>query len=75
MIIEFDLIGRDSEAAFFALYAGLRMYKEQKQKDTPQGQMSIPAAEAYCMLMDLKKDYPDEYEIAEQDFDDIYNRG
>lgn len=50
MKIEFDLEGRDESAAFFALYAGLRMYKEQREKRCEGNAMSFTAAEAYGML-------------------------
>ena len=74
MEIIFDLEASDQEAAFFALYAGLRMYKEQRQKRVPKGQMSITAAEAYCMMQSLKKQYPDWYKEAEIEFKEVYNK-
>lgn len=81
MIVKFNLEGRDEGAAFFALYAGLRMYKEQKQKqirllnetkDDSEKTFSIPAAEAYCMMQDLREKFPKQYEEAKQEFNAVY---
>ena len=73
MTITFDLEAGDSQAGFFALYAGLRMYMEQKQSRVPEGKISIPAAEAYCMLRDLAEQYPDEYLEAKDEYEAAYN--
>lgn len=71
-IIDFDL-KQDTGAAFFALYAGLRIYKEIKDaQPKPKDAISVPAAEAYCMLEDLKEKYPTEYEAAQKEYDEIY---
>jgi len=81
MIVKFNLEGRDEGAAFFALYAGLRMYKEQKEKqiillneikDDSEKTFSIPAAEAYCMMQDLREKFPKQYEEAKQEFEEVY---
>lgn len=81
MIVKFNLEGRDEGAAFFALYAGLRMYKEQKDKQTIllnetkddiEKTFSIPAAEAYCMMQDLREKFPKQYEEAKQEFEEVY---
>jgi len=81
MIVKFNLEGRDEGAAFFALYAGLRMYKEQKEKqiillneikDDSEKTFSIPAAEAYCMMEDLREKFPKQYEEAKQEFEEVY---
>ena len=81
MIVKFNLEGRDEGAAFFALYAGLRMYKEQKdkkikllneQKEDSEKTFSIPAAEAYCMMEDLREKFPKHYEEAKQEFNEVY---
>lgn len=74
MKIIFDLEVSDREAAFFALYAGLRMYKEQRQKKVPKDQMSIAAAEAYCMMQSLKEQYPTWYKEAEMEFKEVYSK-
>ena len=81
MIVKFNLEGRDEGAAFFALYAGLRMYKEQKDKqirllnetkEDSEKTFSIPAAEAYCMMQDLREKFPKQYEEAKQEFNGVY---
>lgn len=72
MIITFDLEGRMEGCAFFALYAGLRMYKEQKEKVVEPGAISTPAAEAYCMLRDLEEQHPVEYKQAGIEFQEVY---
>lgn len=81
MIIKFDFEGRDEEAAFFALYAGLRMYKEKKDRQVKllnaangnsEEQFSIPAAEAFCMLQDLKEKFPKEYAEASEEYEAVY---
>jgi len=74
MTIEFDFEGRDEGAAFFALYAGLRMYKEQKEKSVTGEAISIPAMEAYGMLEDLKEQYPLEYKQAGVEFQEAYGK-
>lgn len=83
MKIKFDLEGRMEDEAFFALYAGLRMYKEQKDseyelskqlKQIPKGAFSIPAAEAYCLLMDLKEKFPKMYREAEEEYNEVYHQ-
>lgn len=71
MKIKFNLEGQDQAAAFFALYAGLRMYKEQKI-NTSNEQISIPATEASVMLLELKEQFPNEYKEAVEEFDSIY---
>lgn len=73
MKIKFDLEASVPECAFFALYAGLRMYKEQREKrDIPDGQFSVSAAEAFCLMQDLKIQYPTEYAAAEKEYDEVY---
>jgi len=72
MIIEFDFEGRDEQCAFFALYAGLRMYKELKNKVATNNAFSIAGAEAYCMLEDLKEQYPKQYWESAAEFEQVY---
>lgn len=81
MKIIFDFEGRMENEAFFALYAGLRMYKEQKNKQIrllneskPENErtFSIPAAEAYCMLQDMKEQYPVLYQQAGVEYQEVY---
>lgn len=74
MKIIFDLEARDEGAAFFALYAGLRMYKEQREKRVEGEGISIAAAEAYGMLEDLKEQYPLEYKQAGVEFQEVYGK-
>ncbi|MBK7380486.1 MAG: hypothetical protein IPJ03_16145 [Ignavibacteriales bacterium] len=63
----------DGEAAIFALYAGLRMYKEIKDKQQKEpGKFSIPAAEAYCMLEQIKEQFPNDYIECMVEYDKIY---
>ncbi len=82
MKVIFDFEGRDKGCAFFALYAGLRMYKDKKlkqvklQREVANGMgeesFSIPAAEAYCMLEDLREKFPKEYAESKEEYDEIY---
>lgn len=44
--------------SIYALYAGLRMLKEQKQKESPQGMFSFVSGNCYCMMERLKEAYP-----------------
>jgi hypothetical protein len=74
MTVELNLES-DPQSAFFALYAGLRMYQE--QRDSAQREddaFSIAAAEAYCMLEDLREQFPEEYEEAKQEYDKVYGK-
>jgi len=67
--------GRDEGCAFFALYAGLRMYSELKEdKHKGKNSMSIAGAEAYSILMDLKFTYPKECEEAKKEYDEVYKK-
>jgi hypothetical protein len=70
--IIFDFEGRDEACAMFALYAGLRMYKELKQGQEKDGEMSIAGAEAYCLLMDIEEQYPKEFAECKAEFEMIY---
>jgi hypothetical protein len=70
--ITFDLEASDQEAAFFALYAGLRMYKWVRGLRTPPGAVAIAAAEAYCMLEQLKEAHPEAYRQAEEEYEEVY---
>jgi hypothetical protein len=65
--------GRDP-SAFFAFYAGLRMYKEVKDLQTIKGKFYIAAAEAYCMLQDLKEQFPKHYAEAEAEYNEVYGK-
>lgn len=71
--IKFDMEAKIQDCAFFALYAGLRMYKEQKDRQPKEaGTFSIAAAEAYCLLQDLKESHPKEYAEAVAEYDEVY---
>jgi hypothetical protein len=73
MEIKFDFEARDEECAFFALYAGLRMYKEQREKNVSSPDaISFAAAEAYGLLEDLKEQHPKEYGLAEKEYNEVY---
>jgi hypothetical protein len=75
MTIKFNLEGRDEGCAFFALYAGLRMYKEQREQSVSEpGGISIAAAEAYAMLQDMKARFPAHFEDAEEEFEAVYSK-
>ena len=63
----------DAEAAIFALYAGLRMYKEAKRKDETSGTFNVAAAEAHCMLEQIKETLPDDYIACMVEYDKIYS--
>lgn len=73
MRIKFDLEFSDKECAFFALYAGLRMYIDQRKKSVPDGQISIAAAEAFCLIEQLKEKHPKQYQEAEQEYSEVYD--
>lgn len=70
--IKFNLEASDKECAFFALYAGLRMYFNLKSDSAPEGQMSIAGAEAYCLLKQLEEKHPRAYKEAESEFNRVY---
>lgn len=72
MKIKFDLEGKDEPAAFFAIYAGIRMYKEQRENRVSEGNVSITAAEAYGLLEDLKEQHPHYFESAKKEYDEAY---
>lgn len=71
IVIDFDEC-LDPAAAFFALYAGLRMYKEQREKRVPEGMLSFVAAEASCILEMLEENFPSHYIEAVKEFDAEY---
>lgn len=76
MEIIFDLEASDIEAAFFGIYAGLRMYMEQKSaapKDGPDA-FFISAAETYCRLEELKVQHPEQYRNAENEYNEVYGK-
>lgn len=62
----------DPSAAFFALYAGLRIYKELKDSVTEPDMLSIPGAEAFCMLMKLKEKFPEQFAACEREYNSTY---
>ncbi len=80
--IIFDIEASEKECAFFSLYAGLRMYKEYKDKQVElqnkvangfgKELFSIAAAEAYCLLEQLKENHPEEFKEAEEEFNECY---
>lgn len=81
MKIIFDFEGRMENEAFFALYAGLRMYKEVKENQIraaelagtqEPGAISIPAAEAFGMLCDLEENFPRRYKYAKEEYEANY---
>lgn len=73
MKIIFDLEASDQECAFFAIYAGLRMYMGvKKQQETRPDMLSVASAEAYCMLKSLEEQFPEEYKNAELEYNEVY---
>lgn len=73
--IKFNIEASDKGCAFFALYAGLRIYFNKRSENTPADQISIAAAEAYGMLQQLKEKHPKEYKDAEDEFNSVYLLG
>lgn len=71
-LIKLDIQAADKQCAFFALYAGLRMYRDLKKKQDPPHAISIAGAEAHCLLMQLKESYPQDYIEAQVEFEDVY---
>lgn len=73
MKIIFDLEARDEGAAFFAIYAGIRMYYEQKKQQPKfEGAFYIAEAEAYSLLKELQVKHPKEYAEAEIEYNETY---
>ncbi len=71
IVIDFE--GRDEDCAFFALFAGLKMYSDKKAEDCKgTGKVSIAGCEAYSMLYDLKKEYPEKWEEAKKEYAEVY---
>lgn len=72
MNIKFNLESNPTDG-FYALYASLRFFKEYKtQINKNTDAISVPAAECYCMLEDLKAQHPKEYAEAELEYDSVY---
>ena len=74
MKLIFDLSEKnDAECAFFALYAGLRMYIDFKEKQPKEeGAFSVPAMEGHGLLRDLEAQYPQQYAEAELEYETVY---
>lgn len=73
MNIKFNLESNPTDG-FYALYASLRFFKEYKtQINKNTDAISVPAAECYCMLEDLKAQHPKEYAEAESEYNSVYN--
>ena len=71
--IEIDFEGRNEPCAFFALYAGLKMYSDMKAEQYKgTDKMNIAGAEAYCMLQDLKLSHPNEFEEAKKEYENKF---
>jgi len=71
MKIVFDLKAPDDRAAFYGLYAGLRMYIERHGiiKSDP-GLTYDAVTENFYRLEELKAEFPDQFEQARQ----LYNK-
>ena len=81
MTVIFEFEGKERGCAFFALYAGLRMYMEVKETEikaasmsdkSRRGAVSIAAAEAYCMLEELREQFPKLYKEAVVEYENNY---
>lgn len=72
MIVEFNLEG-NPEVAFYALYAGLRMFKDKKIEEDKKhpDQINQAGAEAYCMLQTLKENFPKEFSEAKTEYEQV----
>tara|TARA_R110002049_G_scaffold224712_4_gene396530 strand:+ start:17010 stop:17393 length:384 start_codon:yes stop_codon:yes gene_type:complete len=72
MKIQFNLESNPS-VGFYALYASLRFFKEFKVKShTEPNSVNTASAECYCMLEDLKEQYPKEYAEARDEYNSVY---
>lgn len=72
MNIKFNLESNPS-VGFYALYASLRFFKEFKVKrHTEPNSVNTASAECYCMLEDLKDQYPKEYAEARDEYNSVY---
>jgi len=68
--IKINFEGRNEGCAFFALYAGLRMYNEYKhEQHKGKDSFSTAGAEAYGIMEDLRYSHPKEYEEAKKEYD------
>lgn len=68
-----DLSEKDSGAAFYALYASLRLFKSIKSrqhKDKPT--MSMAGAEAFILLEELSLSHPEEYKEAKEEYEESF---
>lgn len=70
--IRIDIDGRMHEHMFMALYAGLKMIQEAEKKQEKEGMFSLVGAEAYCLIEDLKKQFPGQMKIAQADTEHYY---
>ena len=72
MDIKFNLES-NPDVGFYALYAALRYFKEYKTKTNKNPlAVSTVGAECYCMLYDLKKQFPDKYAESEAEYNSVY---
>lgn len=74
MKVTFDLSEKnDADCAFFALYAGLRMYMDFKNNQSKEkGAFSVTALEASSLLKDMELQYPNEFAEAELEYETVY---
>lgn len=82
-MVKLDMEGTHRPSAMYALYSGLRMFKEcqdsnlelKKQlNQVDKDAYSIPGAEAYCLMQQLKEQYPNEYASCEKEFNRAYGK-
>lgn len=72
MNIKFNLESNPS-VGFYALYASLRFFKEFKvENHSKPNSVNTASAECYCMLEDLKDQYPKEYAEARDEYNSVY---
>lgn len=69
MKVKFNLEG-NPDVAFYALYASMKMFSD-KKADEKRGtnEVSISGAEAYCLLQDLKEQFPHKFAESEKEYE------
>ncbi|WP_281681851.1 hypothetical protein [Zunongwangia profunda] len=66
MEVTFDLES-NPDVGFYALYAGLKMFSDKKAEETKgTDKMNVAGAEAYAMLQDLKEQFPEKFNEAQE---------
>ncbi len=68
MEITFNLES-NPDVGFYALYASLKIFSDKKAEESGLNRMSLPGAEAYSMLQELKEKYPDKFKESEEEYE------